>query len=423
MTEEFLHYLWKFNLIDKDLKIQSGEELIIVNQGEHNTDSGPDFFNAKVRIGETLWAGNVEIHINSSDWIKHNHTYDKAYDNIILHVVFNHDIDLYRINNEMIPVLELKDKFNKKLLEKYKEFLFSKTWIPCQNQINSVDDFTISNWLERIMIERLERKSQLIINTLEQCNNNWEQTFYQSLARNFGFNTNSEAFELLAKSLPIQIIAKHKSSLFQIEALLFGQAGFLEEIFKDEYAQKLKTEYNFLRKKYLLKAIDGHLWKFLRLRPSNFPTIRIAQFADLLFKSSALFSKVIDSRSLVELRKLFNLQTTVYWDDHYTLDKISTKRIKKFGENAVNLILINTVIPFLFVYGRYKNRDSFIERLMNFLNEIPNENNSIVKKWNSIGLETSSALESQALLELKNNYCNRKKCLDCSIGNKILRTA
>ncbi|MCF8298788.1 MAG: DUF2851 family protein [Saprospiraceae bacterium] len=423
MTEEFLHYLWKYNLIDKNLKLQSGEDVIIVNQGEHNTDSGPDFFNAKVRIGETLWAGNVEIHINSSDWIRHNHSNDKAYDNIILHVVFNHDLDLYRINNELIPVVELKDKFNKKLLEKYKEFIFSKTWIPCVNQISSVDTFTISNWLERIMIERLERKSQMISDTLGLCNNNWEQTFYQSLARNFGFNTNSEAFELLAKSLPIQIIAKHKSNIFQIEALLFGQAGLLEKKFKDEYAQKLKTEYNFLKKKYLLNPIDGHLWKFLRLRPSNFPTIRIAQFADLLYKSSALFSKVIESRSLLELRELFNLQTTVYWEDHYNFDKTSTKRIKKFGDNAVNLILINTVIPFLFVYGRYKHNDSYSERLMNFLNEIPNETNAIIKKWNSIGLKTASALESQALLELKNNYCNRKRCLECSIGNKILRTA
>ncbi|MCK4638130.1 MAG: DUF2851 family protein, partial [Bacteroidales bacterium] len=355
MTEEFLYYIWMFRLFDKDISTTSGESINILKSGERNTDSGPDFFNAKIKIGDTIWAGNVEIHINSSDWYKHNHQENNAFDNIILHIVYKNDAIIKRKNSEIIPTIELKEKFDKKLYYRYKSFMTNKYWIPCQKLIGNVDEFHLNNWLERLLIERLEHKAKTIESTLKLNKNNWEQTFYQYLARNFGFNTNAEPFELLAKSLPVNHLAKHKNNQFQIESLLFGQAGLLETDFKDEYPNNLKNEYNFLKKKFSLKSVDGFLWKFLRLRPSNFPTIRIAQFANLIYKSSGLFSKIIEIKNIKEVYSLFNITTSEYWDTHYIFDKPSAKRKKSFGNNALNLIIINTIVPFLFVYGLKKD--------------------------------------------------------------------
>ncbi|MCD4747653.1 MAG: DUF2851 family protein [Bacteroidales bacterium] len=423
MTEEFLHYIWKYRLFDNDITLFSGENIEVISVGEHNTDAGPDFFNAKIKIDNTTWAGNVEIHINASDWNKHGHQSDKAYDNIILHVVYNNDEIIKRKNNEIIPAIELKGKFNDKLFFRYKDFMNNKNWIPCRNLIQSVDMFLINNWLERLLIERLERKAEIIKESLELNNHNWEQTFYQYLACNFGFKLNAEPFELLAKSLPIKCLAKHKNNLFQLEALLFGQAGLLNKKFNDEYPRKLQSEYNFLKKKFSLKSIDSYLWKFLRLRPSNFPTVRIAQFAGLIFKSSGLFSKIIESNNAEKIIRLFNISCSEYWDTHYIFDKPSVKRRKKFGDSAVNLLMINTICPFLFVYGREKDNEIFIDRALKFMEQISGEKNSIITKWEMLGLNVKSAFNTQALLELKNNYCNNKKCLNCRIGNFLLRQA
>ena len=440
MTEDFLHYLWKFQYFhQKNLQTQLGEPIEILKIGTYNTDAGPDFFNSKIKIGNTVWAGNIEVHINSSDWKKHNHHADKGYDNIILHLVFNDDKIIFRNNGEPLPTLELKDKIDLFLFEKYQNLIENKYWIPCEKQISEVDKFAINNWLERLLIERLERKSAAIIETLKLNKNNWQETFYQHLAKNFGFKLNAAPFELLAKSTPLAYLGKHKNSLTQIEAMLFGQAGMLSptpsrpkstgllvseregEKLPDDYRVQLQKEYLFLKQKFNLTPIDAHLWKFLRLRPVNFPTIRLAQFAQLIYKSESLFSKVINCSNIDELYDLFELKTSEYWQTHYLFDKISPKKIKNFGKNSVDIILINTIIPFIFVHGKEKGEEQFCDRAISFLEKINGENNAIIKNWKSLKMPVNTAYQTQALLELKHNYCDKKRCLNCNIGNNILK--
>jgi curved DNA-binding protein CbpA len=421
MTEDFLHYVWKFRLFDmNDLKTDEGEDLMIVKTGEHNSHAGADFFNSKIKIGTTLWAGNVEIHLQTDDWNKHNHQHDKAYNNVILHVVYDSDSSAIIIDKRLIPVLELKGKIKRKIWDNYEELIENKDWIPCEKQIKTVDRFTIDNWLERILIERLERKTGEILTSLNQNNNNWEETFYRYLAKNFGYKINALPFELLAKSIPNSILAKHKDNINQIEALLFGQAGMLNDDLNDEYYNRLKKEYEFLKHKHNLLPIDESLWKFLRLRPVGFPSVRIAQFAQLINHSSHLFSKVLEVRSTLELSKLFNVATSDYWDEHYTFGKNSVTKSKHLGKDFINNIIINTIVPFLFVYGKKKGENKQADKAFRFLEELAPEKNSILTKWKEIGIVAKNSYQSQALLELKNEYCLPKKCLTCSIGNKIL---
>ncbi|MBL7103841.1 MAG: DUF2851 family protein [Bacteroidales bacterium] len=421
MTEEFLHYIWKFRLFDQNIKLTTGEDCDIIDVGKHNKDSGPDFFNARIKTGDTIWAGNIEIHVKSSDWFVHDHQHDKAYDNIILHVVYIQDKVIKRRNGEVIPAIELKGKYNKTLFDRYSEFMTNRNWIPCEKMIFEVNRFILNNWLDRLMIERLENKAVEIEEQLKFNENNREQTFYEFLARNFGFKVNSVPFELLAKSLPLLYLGKHKNNKFQIEALLFGQAGLLSRSVKDEYFQDLKKEYKFLQKKFSLIPIDPHLWRFMRLRPSNFPTIRLAQFADLICNSSHLFSKILEVEKLNDMLQLFDVSVSEYWEDHYTFGKVSPKRKKKMGRNTINLIVINTIVPFIFIYGRIKNDQRYIDRSLKFLEQIPGETNAIIKKWEELSMSTRTAFNTQALLQLKNAFCNKKKCLECSIGNELLK--
>lgn len=421
MKEEFLYYIWKYRLFNKNIHTNDEESLQIIKTGERNHDSGPDFFNAKIKIGKTTWAGNIEIHINSSDWYKHHHHEDKAYNNIILHVVYKNDVSIFRENGEKIPAIELINEFDIKLLDRYNDFMSSKTWIPCEKLIHFTDSFIIFSWLESLLIERLEKRSLQIISNLENNKNNWEQTFYEHLAMNFGFKLNSEAFAMLARSLPIKYLLKHKNNNFQVEAMLFGQAGLLKERFTETYPFELKKEYQFLQNKYSFNPIDVHIWKFLRLRPSNFPTIRISQFASLICKNSSLFSKIIESENISDISNIFEISASKYWDNHYTFKKLSGRKSQKlFGNTARDLLIINTVAPFLFTYGKLNKNEKYIERALKFLEETKGEINSITKKWESLKINTSSAYHTQALLELKNNYCNQKKCLDCRIGDFIL---
>lgn len=421
MLEEFLHYLWKFRLFDgKDLITQSGEPIEILKVGEPNTDSGPDFFNAKIKMGKTLWAGNVEIHIRASDWEVHKHQHDKAYDNVILHVVHEADKAIRRKNGEMIPTLELNGRVPKDIYQKYLIFKASKDWIPCGKQIKHVDSFTLHHWLDRLLIERLERKSAPILESLKQNNNNWEETFYQFLGRTFGLKVNSEPFELLARTVPLAVLVKHKDSLLQIEALLLGTAGLLEWEYKDEYAKQLQKEYKFLKSKFKLKPINASLWKFMRLHPPNFPTIRVAQFANLIFKSSHLFSRIIEVKYSKEISNLLSCEASEYWLTHYRFDKLSTKRKKTLGKDSINNIIINTVAPFVFVYGKQKDEEACVERALELLEKTLPENNSIISNWQELGVRAKNAYETQALLQLKNEYCSKKRCLECSIGSKLL---
>ena len=420
MNEDFLQYIWKYKLFDeKSLISNTGEKIKVVNVGEHNRDAGPDFFNAKIKIDQTLWVGNVEVHINSSDWIKHAHHQNKAYDNVILQVVLLNDADIKRTNGGIIPTIELK--FDDKLFDNYQKLLKNELWIPCQTDIQKVEKFMIDYWLHNLMIERLEKKSNHILQNLLINKNNWEEAFYQQLAKNFGFKLNAEPFELLAKSIVLNYLAKHKNNLNQLESMFFGQAGMLNKEYPtDEYFQNLKKEYLFLKRKFNLKPIENHLWKFLRLRPSNFPTIRIAQFVKLLYQSSGLFSKIISVENIDELFKLFEVSASEYWDTHYVFNKETAKRKKSLGKLAFYSIVINTIVPFLFVYGKSKGDEVIKKKALLFLEIIPPEKNSIITHWNDLGIRADNAFYTQALLQLKNEYCSFKNCLKCQIGNTII---
>ncbi len=420
MNEIFLHFIWENNLFEKtDLFADTNEKVEIIGVGQKNTDAGPDFFNAKIKIGNQIWAGNVEIHIKSSDWTAHKHNTDKAYDNVILQVVVENNKKTVRTNNKQIPTIELK--YDPQLLNNYLELYNSKQKIACFSKIEYVDKFAIKHWLSRLQIERLEQKSEIVLQLLKQNNNSWEETFYQYIAQNFGFKKNAVPFELLAKSLPLKYLSKHKNNLFQIEAMLFGQAGMLENNFEVDYYQKLKNEYAFLKNKFELKAIENHLWIFLRLRPPNFPTIRIAQFAQLIYKSSKLFSKIIEIKNIEEIKKLFNLEASSFWETHYLFDKESKKRSKKLGDSAINNILINTVSLFLFVYGIKKSNENYQNRALELLESIKPEENSIINNWKKANIKIDNAFYSQALIQLNNEYCKKQRCLECQIGNKLIK--
>jgi len=421
MSEEFLLYLWKYRkLVPEKLLTSDGQPIVVLKTGEQNINAGPDFFNAQIKIGITRWAGNVEIHLKSSDWNKHKHNTDKAYDNVILHVVYENDVPIYRKNGERIPVVTIKGSFDEELYIKYRQLISNKNWIPCEKLLSAVDPFIVSQWLSRLMIERLENKYTTMAELLAINKNNIEETFYQALGRNFGFNLNSLPFEMLARSLPQRILAKHKDSLYQIEALLFGQAGLLDEELKDDYNISLRKEYFYLKKKYQLQSIEKQVWKFLRLRPSGFPTIRIAQFADLIYHSQGLFSAVMECKTMADLRKLFDVKASEYWNSHHHFGKSSAYKEKKLGSASVDLLLINTVVPFLFIYCKTKGEEKYGKRALKFLEQLKPEKNSIITHWQSIGLNADAAFQSQALLELKKNYCNNKRCLNCGIGIKIL---
>lgn len=422
MNEDFLHYIWKFRLFDlRNLMTSDQEPLEILKPGDHNRDGGPDFENARLKIGNTTWAGNVEIHMNASDWLRHNHQKNKAYDNIILHVVYNNDHLALRRSKEPIQVLELKELIPQGVFRKYLNIINSNQWIPCQAMIKHTDSLTVQSWMDRLLAERLERKAEAVETILKQNKNNWESSFYILLARNFGFNLNAEPFEMLAKATPYSNIGKHRNNLFQLESLLFGQSGLLEKNQLENYPASLYNEYKILKQKFELTNIKGHLWKFLRLHPSGFPTIRIAQFSSLLHKSTSLFSKIIEARKLSEVESIFDAECSEYWLSHYVFGKESPNRSKKLGKASIDIIIINTVVPFLFLYGIKKKEDKYKDRAIRFLEQLEGEKNSVITKWKLLGMPVKTAAYTQSLLELKNNFCNTKQCLHCGIGNFILR--
>jgi len=423
--EEFLHYVWKLKLFDlKKLTTTDGLPIRLLDIGAHNHHAGPDFTNARIKIGPTQWAGSVEIHKKSSDWIKHQHQEDAAYNNTILHVVYEHDKAIRHPNGDIIPTLELKDRIPSEYIKRYWQLLNNKYWVPCQPQVATNSQLTarLWMWMDRLVVERLERKTATIQAELQQTQNNWEEAFYRILARNFGVKQNTAPFEALAKSLPLLTLAKHKHNLMQLEALLLGQAGFLEEAFEEDYLQQLQGEYRFLRKKYQLHPLKASSWKFARMRPAAFPTIRLAQFAQLIHQSTHLFSKLLEATDVKALKALFDVQIGGYWDTHYRLGQKSRKRKKSLGKGTVDLILINTVAPVLFVYGQAHGSQAHKERAIELLNSLSAEKNSIITKWDDLGLEAKNAFDSQALLQLKKYYCDQKRCLECAIGHKIIQT-
>ncbi|MDD2381446.1 MAG: DUF2851 family protein [Mariniphaga sp.] len=422
IPEEFIYYIWENQLFDGlNLKSMTNEPVEVISTGCRNTDSGPDFFNAKVNISGTLWAGNIEVHKKASDWDKHNHTADKAYENVILHVVEHADKQIFRANGTAIPTIELK--WPDYLSQNYRKLMISKAWIACQEQFFRLDPVILRLAFNRLMIDRLEEKTKDIDRILKQNCCNWSETFYQMLTRMFGFKVNASPFGLLAKIVPMHLLAKHKNSLFQMETLLYGASGLLgEELLGDDYFMLMQKEFRFLQKKYKLKTIEPHLWKFMRLRPVNFPTIRISQLATLIYRSEGLFSKMMEARNIQMLQDLFRVKASAYWDSHFRFNR-KTKSVfpRELGESSANMLIINVVVPFLFVYGEKQNLDDLKDRALDFLEKIPPEDNTVIRKWKQLGVDARNAFESQALLQLKSRFCVAKKCLHCPIGNSLVR--
>lgn len=420
--EEFLHFIWQFRLYGtQKLRTTIGETIEVLQQGILNKDAGPDFSQAKLIIGDTTWVGNVEIHIKSSDWLLHHHQVDSAYENVILHVVYDDDAPIYRKDGTTIPVLILKGLFPLYLFANYEQLITSANNFPCEKQIHDVDEFLINGFLSRVLVERLAHKAKEVYGKLEELKGDWDETFYHFMARNFGFKVNRIPMEMLAQSLPQQLFAKHKDHPLQIEALIFGQAGFLNQRFEDEYPNELKREYQFLQKKYDLNPIDISLWKFLRMRPQNFPTLRLAQFAALIVRSSHLFSNILIRRDYRNSQILFeNLPVNPFWRTHYHFNKKAEKVGVQLGKSSIQNILINTVGVFLFAYGKAMDQENYVTRSFYLLENLGAENNAIIQQYLNAGVNIKNAFNSQAILQLKKTYCNEKKCLNCGIGIKIL---
>ena len=421
MQEDFLHYIWKHKKIKfNNLKTTTGDSVLVTTVGQHNLNSGPDFFNAQIEIGDQLWAGNVEIHIKSSDWFLHSHEQDQAYDNVILHVVWEDDTEVFRKDNTPIPTLQLKDIVDVSMLNNY-EKLFSKQnkWINCENDFESTDTFILTNWLERLYFERLERKSETIKSLLSESKNDWESVLFKMLTKNFGLKVNGESFFSLAQSIDFSIIRKTQSNLQVLEALLFGQAGLLEQDVEDAYYLSLSNEYKFLKQKFSLQNNQVLPLQFFRLRPPNFPTIRLSQLANLYHKHQNLFSKIIECNQLEDFYELFKVSTSEFWKTHYTFQKESKASSKTLSKSFIDLLLINTILPIKFSYAKQKGEEIDSE-ILKIASVLSSEKNNIIDAFNNLKKISKSSLESQALIQLKTEYCDKNKCLQCAIGNSLI---
>lgn len=416
--EAFYHFVWQHKLYrTENLKTVCGLPIEVIHPGLLNHDAGPDFFNVKIKIDGILWAGNVEIHSHSIDWNLHHHQHNKAYDNVILHVVAAYSSPVQNTLGHNIPTLVLDIKPS--IHQQYDTLFKEKKIIACSPIISQIDPLFIVNYRDRLVTERLQRKSESIDNILTNTKGDWESVFFQTLCRNFGFGVNADAFERLGKSLSYKLIAKHRDSLWQLEALFFGQGGFLEEDIEDAYFSALQKEYRFLQTKYKLKALDKHVWKFLRLRPGNFPTIRIAELCHLLHQHDNLLHQII-STDHKQIEKLFSASTSLYWETHYLFGKLSNERKKTLGKSAIQTLLINTVAPLLFCYGKKRNDEKLCDKAIAILEALPPENNHIISEWNTLRMHSKNAYDSQAQLQLYNEYCLHKKCLHCNIGHHYL---
>lgn len=419
LTEELFQYIWKLRLFTQTgLTTLDGLPLQILHTGIHNNNAGPDFTAARIRIGDTLWAGNVELHLKTSDWYRHGHQHNQQYDNVVLHVVFQNDMQ--ELTTDGIPCLELQQQVPKMVLDRFARLNESAAFIPCGKSAGNVPYLVWEKWKERLLAERLERRADRFQSWL-LCNRyNWEEVCYWALAESIGLPVNREAFLQLAQSLPYNLVLRHQHSIFHLEALLFGQAGMLEQVFREEYPVRLQQEYNYMKHKYRLQPLSGHLWKWLRMRPSSFPTIRIASLAGLLHKGSHLFSRILETDHLAGFEQLISIQPSLYWQQHYRFD-VPIGKARFPGQKALHSILINAVLPLLYMYGREKRQYRYQERAVDLLNMIPAESNHVISGWQELNVEVKTAHDSQALLELKHSYCNEKRCLECAVGVKLLK--
>ncbi|QAA82942.1 DUF2851 family protein [Aequorivita sp. H23M31] len=421
MKEDFLHYVWKFQKLDNSsLNTSNGEKLQILSPGIHNLNAGPDFFNAQIEIDKQLWAGNLEIHVNSSDWYAHGHESDPAYDNVILHVVWEHDAKVFRKDGSSIPTLALKTLVQTSTLERYgKLFSKEKKWINCENDFAEVDSLIIENWLERLYIERLQMKEAFLLKELNASNNHWEELLFRMLCKNFGLNINGESFFSIAKSIDFSVLKKSSQNQRNLEALLLGQAGLLEDPKEDGYFQILKEEYDYLKRKFKLHNEGVITPGFFRLRPTNFPTIRLSQLAALYFMQHNLFSHVVTIQQVDEFYSLLKISASDYWDTHFNFGVLSKESKKRITKSFMDLLVINTFLPIKFCYAKQQGQD-VSEEILKIALEIPSEKNGIIDKFNSLKNISKNAYHGQALLQLKKEYCDKNRCLQCAIGNSIV---
>lgn len=419
--EAILHYVWKYKLYNKQLFTTDGETIEVLDTGLHNTDAGPDFFNAKIKIGDKIWVGNVEIHLYSDDWYKHKHDTDSSYDSVILHLVKKVNKDIFNSQGRKIPQAILS--YSSHIDDNYDLIKHSSIKMPCESVLPQLDRFTLKQWLNTLLIERLERKSDHLFQILNRYAGDWEAALYVLLLRNFGFGLNADVFEQLAHSLPITYLKKHADNLLQLEALLLGQAGFLDEnidLVQEDYHKQLVTEYHFLKAKFSLNALDASLFKNLRVRPNASPQIRLAQLAQLFHVYPNLFSRLITMEDLGAIRLLFHVNASSYWQTHFFLGRQSGEKSKYIGNASLDLILINTLVPILFAYGKYSADELLCERALTFLDEIKPETNAITKYFSQLNVPINSSSQSQACIQLKKEYCDKKKCLYCRIGHRMM---
>ena len=418
--EQLLHYVWKHKIFPlKELKTTTGQQVEVIDTGLANTDAGPDFFNAKLKLDGVLWIGNIEIHERSSDWFKHGHHADTGYNSVILHIASEIDTEISRSNGERIPQIQLICP--EAVRTNYKELLETDSYPPCYRIIPSLPPFTAHSWMTALQMERFEQKATLLNERLKRCQGNWEDAFFITLARNFGFGLNGDAFEAWARQLPLRAVDKHRDNLFQIEAIFFGQAGILEDPDGDGYYLRLKKEYAYLQHKFELVPMDVSQWRFLRLRPANFPHIRIAQLACLYHRAYGLLSRIMETETLQGVREVLKGGTSEYWLTHYTFGGSSPSRPKTLSNSSLDLLIINTVVTFLYAYGLHKGNETLCARAGSFLEELKAENNYITRMWEQCGMKASNAADSQALIQLKKEYCDKKKCLYCRIGYAYLK--
>ena len=428
--EALLQYVWKHKLWPlKPLETTDGEAVEVIDSGLQNRNAGPDFFNAKVKIGGTLWVGNVEIHDRAADWNTHGHQRDAAYDNVILHVCGEVNAQAETSAGRRLPQMQLD--VPETVRQNYRQLLVADRYPPCYQMIPSLSPLIVHSWLSALQTERLEQKTEAIRKRVAQCNGSWEQAYFTTLARNFGFGINGDAFEQWAQNIPLSAVGHHRDDLFQIEAFFLGQAGLLDlesipERYHDEalnegYFARLRNEYLYLQRKFSLQPIDAKLWRFLRLRPQNFPHIRIAQLAQLYFSRRASLSEIVDCTTVKELENALDTCATAYWQTHFLFGAASPKNKKRLSPASRRLIVINTVVPMLFAYGRHRHDETLCDRAFTLLEELGAEKNRITRMWSECGLNVRSAADTQALIQLKNEYCNRKDCLRCRIGYEFLK--
>ncbi len=419
--EQLLHYIWQYRLFDHhNLCTSQKQQLKITTTGELNPAAGPDFENAEIKLDGLVWHGAVEIHIRSSDWLRHGHQRDAAYEQVVLHVVYEHDQELEMTDGRLLPTLELKDRIAPELLQRSQSLLASKAQIPCAAQIHSIDKSSMVHWLTQLATERLQQKIAPILLALEHQQNDWSTVFYQQLARSFGLLHNAEAMEQLARRLPLKLLGQYHQ-LWQQEALAFGQAGLLAGHFQEAYPLKLQKEYGYLQKKHGLKPMPTHSWKWKGMRPSSFPTLRIAMLLRLL-QQPYLFRNLVEAQELKDLWPLFKIELDAYWCTHYRLEIVAKRSYKKrLSRHFFEQIAINALIPMLFAYGQKMGQAHFCDKARSWLTQLKAEQHHIAREWEDLGLEANHALESQALLQLKKVYCEQKRCLKCHIGQLLLK--